>query len=105
MGFGTREHDDVPYRSVGPVTKEEYESRADRYDKQLKEKVGYDPEGKSTEEKMAVLRKYRQSEYEKLKDAVYKRRGWNSNGVPTLQKVKELGIDFPDVVEITKKLQ
>jgi len=105
MGFGTREHDDVPYRSVGPVTKQEYESRADRYDEQLKEKIGYDPEGKSTEEKMAVLRKYRQSEYEKLKDAVYKRRGWNSNGVPTLQTVKELGIDFPDVVELTKKLQ
>ncbi len=105
MGLGTREHDDVPYRSVGPVTKEEYESRADRYDKQLKEKVGYDPEGKSTREKMAVLKKYRQAEYEKLKDAVYKRRGWNSNGVPTLQKVKELGIDFPDVLELTKKHQ
>ncbi len=105
MGFGTQEYDDVPYRSVGPVTKEEYESRADRYDKQLKEKVGYDPEGKSTEEKMAVLKRYRLSEYEKLKEAVYKRRGWNSNGVPTLQKIKELGIDFPDVVEITKKLR
>jgi len=105
MGFGTREHDDVPYRSVGPVTKEEYDSRAERYDKQLKEKVGYDPEGKSTEEKMAVLKKYRLSEYEKLKDAVYKRRGWNSNGIPTLQKVKELGIDFPDVVELTKKFE
>ncbi len=105
MGFGTREHDDVPYRSVGPVTKEEYESRADRYDKQLKEKVGYDPEGKSTEEKIAVLRKYRQSEYEKLKDAVYRRRGWNSNGVPTLQKLKQLGIAFLDVIELLKKLQ
>jgi len=105
MGFGTRKYDDIPYRSVGPVTKEEYESRADRYDRQLKEKVGYDPEGKSTEEKMAVLRKYRESEYEKLKDAVYKRRGWSLNGVPTLQKVKGLGIDFPDVVELVKKFQ
>ena len=54
---------------------------------------------------MTVLKKYRQAEYEKLKDAVYKRRGWNSNGVPTLQKIKELGIDFSDVVELTKKLQ
>ena len=105
MGFGIRKHDDVPYRSVGPVTKEEYKSRADRYDKQLKEKVGYDPEGKSTEEKIAILRKYRESEYQKLKDAVYKRRGWNSKGVPTLQKVKELGIDTPDVVNLIKKFQ
>jgi len=103
MGFGTREHDTIPYRAVGPVTKEEYESRADRYDKQLKEKFGYDPTGKSTEEKMKVLRKHREMEYEKLKDAVYKRRGWDSNGVPTLQKVKSLGIDFPDVVELLEK--
>jgi aldehyde:ferredoxin oxidoreductase len=103
FGFGTREHDTVPYRAVGPVTKEEYESRAERYDKQLKEKVGFDPEGKSTEDKLKALRKYREGEYEKLKDAVYKRRGWNANGVPTLEKVRALGIDFPDVVELLKK--
>jgi aldehyde:ferredoxin oxidoreductase len=103
MGFGTREHDAIPYRSVGPVTKEEYESRAERYDKQLKEKLGYDPTGRSTEEKIVALRRYREAEYERLKDAVYKRRGWNTNGVPTLEKVKALGIDFPDVVELLKK--
>jgi aldehyde:ferredoxin oxidoreductase len=100
MGFGTREHDTVPYRAVGPVTKEEYESRMERYDKQLKEKLGIDSTGKSTEEKMAILRKHREAEYEKLKDAVYKRRGWNQNGVPTIEKAKALGIDFPDVIEL-----
>jgi aldehyde:ferredoxin oxidoreductase len=100
MGFGTRQYDNVPYRSIGPVTKEEYESRSDRYDKQLREKVGYDLKSKSTEEKMAVLRKYRETEYNKLKDAVYIRRGWNSNGIPTLQRLKEFGIDFPDVVNL-----
>jgi len=105
MGFGRREHDDIPYRAVGPVTEEEYESRAERYDKQLKEKANYNPEGKSTKEKMAALRKYRESQYEKLKDSVYKRRGWNMNGVPTLEKVKELRIDFPDVIELIKKFQ
>jgi aldehyde:ferredoxin oxidoreductase len=103
MGFGTREHDTVPYRAVGPVTKEEYESRKERYDKQLKEKLGIDPADKSTEEKTAILRKYREAEYEKLKDAVYKRRGWNTNGVPTIEKTKALGIDFPDVIELLKR--
>ncbi len=102
MGFGKREHDTIPYRAVGPVTKEEYESRAERYDTQL-EKIGYDPRGKATEEKMAVLRKRREAEYEKLKDAVYKRRGWDANGVPTLRKVRELGIDFPEIVELIQK--
>jgi aldehyde:ferredoxin oxidoreductase len=105
MGYGTREHDTSPYRATGPVTAEEYESRAERYDKQLKETVGYDPEGKGTEEKMAALREYREAQYEKLKDAVYKRRGWNNNGVPTLEKVKELGIDFPDVVKVLEPYQ
>jgi aldehyde:ferredoxin oxidoreductase len=103
MGFGTREHDAIPYRSVGPVTKEEYESRVERYDKQLKEKLGYDISDKSTEEKMSVLRKHREAEYERLKDAVYKRRGWNEKGVPTLQKAKALGIDYSDVVELLRK--
>jgi len=105
MGYGTREHDAIPYRAVGPVTKEEYESRQERYDKQLKEKVGFDPTGKTTEEKMNVLRKYREAEYERLKDAVYKRRGWTKNGVPTLEKVKALGIDYPDVVELLEEHQ
>ena len=103
LGFGTREHDTIPYRSVGPVTKEEYESRTERYDKQLREKFGYDPAGKSTEDKMAVLRKNREAEYERLKDAVYRRRGWNTDGVPTPQKAKALGIDFPDVMELLQK--
>jgi aldehyde:ferredoxin oxidoreductase len=103
MGFGTREHDALPYRAVGPVTKEEYESRAERYDKQLREKIGYNPEGKSTEEKMAALRQYREAEYEKLKDAVYARRGWTMNGIPTLQKVKALGINFPEVLDLLQK--
>jgi aldehyde:ferredoxin oxidoreductase len=100
MGYGTRAQDTVPYRAVGPVTKEEYESRRERYDKQLKEKLVIDPAGKSTEEKMAALRKYREEEYEKLKDAVYKRRGWTPNGVPTIEKAKALGIDFPDIMEL-----
>jgi aldehyde:ferredoxin oxidoreductase len=103
MGKGLRAHDIPPYRSVGPVTKEEYESRAERYDKQLKEDMGVDPAGKSTEEKMALHRTYRMDRYQKLVDAVYKRRGWTPNGVPTLARLKELGLDaFPEVVEVVK---
>ena len=105
QGFGKREHDDIPYRAMGPVTIEEYESRQDRYDKQLKELNIMDPEGKSTEEKIKALREYREKQYEMLKDAVYKRRGWTPEGIPTIQKVKELGIDFPEVIELISKYQ
>jgi aldehyde:ferredoxin oxidoreductase len=103
MGFGTREHDDIPYRAMGPVTVEEYESRSERYDKQLRGSVGVDLTGRSTEAKVAALREYRESEYERLKDAVYQRRGWTPQGVPTLEKVQELGIDFPDVVRVLEQ--
>ena len=102
MGFGTRKHDRVPYRSMGPVTKEEYESRAERYDKQLKNVIGFNPENKTTEEKMKMLRDYRESQYEKLCDAVYRRKGWDNDGVPTMETVKKLKIDFPEIVELIK---
>jgi aldehyde:ferredoxin oxidoreductase len=54
----------------------------------------------STDEKRLALRQYREDQYEKLIDAVYKRRGWTENGIPTLETAKALGIDFPDVVEL-----
>ena len=104
MGKGTREHDSIPYRSVGPVTVDEYESRMERYDGQLEE-LGHDIDGKTTEEKVALLREHREQQYETLIDAVYRRRGWNKNGVPAIDHLHELGIDFPDVIEIVKPYQ
>jgi aldehyde:ferredoxin oxidoreductase len=104
-GYGRRKDDDQPYRACGPVTVEEYESRAGRYDRQLKEKAGFDPEGKSTEEKIKVLRKYRENQYDLLRDAVYTRRGWNKNGIPTIEHLKRIGMDFPEVIKVVKDLQ
>jgi len=49
------------------------------------------------------LRAYRESQYQKLTDAVYARRGWNKNGVPTLETLRDLGIDFPEVIEIVRR--
>jgi hypothetical protein len=37
--------------------------------------------------KMVVLRSKREEQYELLKDAVYKGRGWTSNGIPTVDRV------------------
>ncbi len=103
MGYGKRIHDAIPYRAMGPVTVEEYLSRAERYDEQLKELVGFNPEGKSTEEKIAALRTYREDQYEQLTDAVYKRRGWTMDGVPTVEHLKSIGMDLPEVLEVVKK--
>ena len=104
-GYGLRKHDAQPYRAAGPVTVEEYESRQERYDKQLIEKVGVNPEGKTTAEKVAIMRTYRESQYEQLLDAVYKRRGWTNNGIPTIERLKSIGMDLPEVIEVVTPLQ
>jgi aldehyde:ferredoxin oxidoreductase len=104
QGKGLRIHDSfIPYRSAGPVTDWEYESRQDRYDGQLKE-LGIDISGMSTTEKNKALRDHREETYRLLTDAAYKRRGWTRNGVPTMQMVKKLGLDWiPEAVDIVKK--
>ena len=105
MGHGRRADDFPPYRSLGPVTKEEYESRLERYDTEVKEKIGLDPSKMSTEEKIAKVREYRYDQFEKLTDAVYKRRGWTNDGVPTIDRLKEIGMDLPELIEVVKPLQ
>jgi len=105
QGKGLREHDSkLPYRAMGPVTKMEYESRQERYDEQLKE-LDVDIEGKSTEEKMKILRKYREIQYLKLQEAVYRKRGWNAFGCPTIDLIKNLGIDYEDIIHVIKPYQ
>jgi aldehyde:ferredoxin oxidoreductase len=104
-GYGLRINDAQPYRAAGPVTEEEYLSRQERYDKQMKEKIGVDPEGKSTEEKVAITRAFREDQYEQLLDAVYFRRGWTKNGVPTIERLKSIGMDIPEVLEVVTPKQ
>jgi aldehyde:ferredoxin oxidoreductase len=68
----------------------------------LREKAGIDPTGMTTPEKVAALRVYREDQYQRLIDAVYARRGWTPDGVPTLETLRKLEIDFPEVVEVVK---
>lgn len=103
MGGGTRIDDMPPYRAVGPVTEEEYLSREERYDKLMKEKIGVDPKGKSIAGKMDITRKYREDQYEQLVDAVYKRKGWTKAGVPTIEHLKKIGMDLPEVLDVVKR--
>ena len=106
LGRGTRKEDWIPYRSMGPVTKMEYISRKDRYDRQLVEKLGFTEEKvekMSIEERMKHLYEYRRNEYEKLADAVYYRRGWTPNGVPTPRKMKELGFTNKKMLKMLER--
>ena len=101
-GRGCR-YDLPPYRLGVPVTREEYESLAERYDKQMREEIGVDPEGRSLEERIAITRKYRMDRLEILMDAGYHRRGRARDGAPTLVHLKELGLDvLPGLVAVAR---
>jgi aldehyde:ferredoxin oxidoreductase len=52
---------------------------------------------------MKHLREYREAQYEKLMDAVYHRRGWDVNGIPTVEKLHALGMDLPELVEVVEQ--
>ncbi|MDX9826996.1 MAG: aldehyde ferredoxin oxidoreductase C-terminal domain-containing protein [Spirochaetia bacterium] len=103
MGRGKREDDYPPYRAVGPVTELEYLSRAERYDAQLKEKQGLNPAAMSLGEKIAVTRKFRESQYESLVDAVYKRRGWTAEGIPRAEHLAQIGMDLPELLDVIRR--
>ncbi len=105
MGKGLREFDEQPYRAAGPVSVEEYESRLERYDEQLVDLIGktaVEVAKMTTEEKIAAHRQWREGRYEQLLDAVYEARGWTSNAVPKPEYLKELGIDYPEVMEVVE---
>ena len=102
MGKGERIHHNAPNRGLGPVFADEWNARPDYFDGKLKE-AGIAIDGLSVEEKIAKLQTFRRGQWEKLVDAVYARRGWNRNGIPTMETVKRLGIDTPEVVELLKQ--
>jgi aldehyde:ferredoxin oxidoreductase len=106
MGRGRRKDDWIPYRSMGPVTEMEYLSRKKRYDTYLIDKVGLTKKRVETmtlQDKIKILYDYRQNQYQKLADAVYYRRGWTHNGVPTPQKMKQLGFTDKKMLSFLQK--
>ena len=100
MGVGGRENDRPPYRAMGPVTPEEYYERQDKYDVRVDKLTEKELSELSLYEKMSLLRKDKELYYETLMDEVYKKRGWNNDGVPTLETIKRLGLDIPEVLNI-----
>ena len=102
MGKGTSKYHEAPDRGLGPVWEDEWNARPEYFDGRLKE-FSVDIEGLSVREKIDLLQKHRREQWQMLKMAVYKRRGWNKNGIPTLATVRRLGIDYPDVVALLEK--
>ncbi|HTX71637.1 MAG TPA: aldehyde ferredoxin oxidoreductase C-terminal domain-containing protein [Rectinemataceae bacterium] len=102
QGHGHRAEDYPPYRAMGPVLEDEYEARAERYDKQMKEKIGVDPAGMKVAEKLRITREHRMKQYDSLIDAVFRRRGWTPDGCPTPEHLKKIGMDLPEVIAVAE---
>jgi aldehyde:ferredoxin oxidoreductase len=102
QGFGTRAHDYVPLRAMAPVYLNEFESRRDYYLQYLREEAGIETEGKSDETLLEALQTYRVDRYETLIDRVYRRKGYDENGVPTEETLDRLGFTEPEYREIVR---
>ena len=55
------------------------------------------------EKKMKALRQYREAQYEKLMDAVSERRGWDRDSIPIVAKLRDLGMDLPEILEVIEE--
>ena len=75
------------------------------YDYEL-EKIGTSLEKISLEEKIVLLRKYHESELNKLSNATYIEGDFTftSSIFPEIKKIRELGITFPDILEELNRL-
>ncbi len=92
QGKGTRASDQIPHRAMGPVYLNEYEFRADYYDKWLQENAGDDNIPDTPEERLNLLIKKREQAFQDLCDAVYKEKGFTSDGVPKPETVENFGL-------------
>ncbi len=102
LGKGTRDFHNIPYRAMGPVYADEWEARSEYYDNELRE-AGIEPERLPVEEKISKLRVIREQQWITLVDAVYNKRGWDRNGIPTLEKLREIDMELPELVKIVKE--
>ena len=72
---------------MGPVFFNEYEARADYYNKWLQDQLGDKKMPDEPESRHALTRKLRQQAYDKLCDEVYEAKGYTRNAVPLLETV------------------
>jgi len=93
QGFGTRSHDTIPLRAKAPVFLNEFEARRDYYCRYLEDTVGIGIDGMGDAQILAAIQQYRNDQYEKLTDVVYKEKGYDRNGIPLDETLTRLGFN------------
>ncbi|OGN99589.1 MAG: hypothetical protein A2Y59_01710 [Chloroflexi bacterium RBG_13_52_14] len=93
QGKGTRASDQIPQRAMGPAFFNEYESRAEYYDKWLQERLGDGELLPATpEQRHKLLMEKRMQAYQQLCDIVYEKKGFTSEGIPKRETVRKFGL-------------
>jgi aldehyde:ferredoxin oxidoreductase len=93
QGRGTRKHDQIPLRAMGPAYFNEYTARQDYYDNWLKQQLGENDSLPDTPEaRHEALMKLRQEAYQNLCDAVYQEKGYTPNAVPLPETLERFGL-------------
>jgi len=92
QGKGTRASDQIPLRAMGPAYLNEYESRAEYYDKWLQEQPGGDKLPASPEQRHRLLMEKRMQAYQQLCDIVYEKKGFTSDAIPRRETVRTFGL-------------
>ena len=54
---------------------------------------------------MKILGNYKTGFFEGLQQKVYAARGWNEKGVPKVETLKRLKIDFPEAVALVNSVK
>jgi aldehyde:ferredoxin oxidoreductase len=103
QGKGTRNHDQIPLRAMGPVYMNEYEARAEYYDKWLEEQMGSSGIPEEIEERHRILMELRQKAFQKLCDTVYHEKGYNPDGVPLPETLRRFDLLDAQALELLKK--
>lgn len=98
FGKSTGDKDWVPDRAIGPTDDDLYDAEEDFHDSEVSKISGKPLEAvqkMTTKEKREALMKFRKEQLQKLINAYYEERGWNSNGVPKVETLKRIGLwDF-----------
>ncbi len=95
FGPETGRRDWIPDRAIGPTDDDLYKAEQAYSDGDLERLTGKTPEeirAMTTTEKRETLLALRKEELRKLIRAYYAQRGWNEQGVPTVETLQSLGL-------------
>ena len=92
QGKGTRANDQIPLRAMAPAFFNEYQPRAEYYDRWLARNLGGRKMPSTPRQRHRLVVERRKRDYQQLCDAVYRQKGFNDNGIPKAETVARFGL-------------